>query len=48
MGLEQELQEVARQERAQEAEERAFWRRFVGHELEAAATGEEVWRRPWE
>lgn len=49
VGLERELQEVARQERAQEAEERAFWRRLVGHELEAAAAGEEVRRRrgPW-
>ena len=49
VGLEQELQEVARQERAQEAEERTFWRRLVGHELGAAAAGEEVRRRgPWD
>lgn len=41
-GLAGELREVAREEKEQEKAERAFWQRFMGHELGAAAADEKV------
>ena len=46
-GLAFELREVARQERAQGAEERAFWRRLAGWEVAGEAAEQEVGRWCW-